>query len=137
MAAINAYARVALFEIVLPPYYDAAVSGADPIDARPGFRALLTYLAEHPDVRAILVENASRFARRTQLPPLASFIARSEVPTSACLSATYPRRWRKPVTWRPLASRMGRLRFSPCWRSTAAYTAKSNDRDKLWLIRSA
>jgi DNA invertase Pin-like site-specific DNA recombinase len=63
MAAINAYARVALFEIVLPPYYDAAVSGADPIDARPGFRALLTYLAEHADVRAILVENASRFAR--------------------------------------------------------------------------
>jgi DNA invertase Pin-like site-specific DNA recombinase len=63
MAAINAYARVALFEIVLPPYYDAAVSGADPIDARPGFRALLAHLAEHPDVRTILVENASRFAR--------------------------------------------------------------------------
>ena len=63
MAAITAYAKIAHFDIVLPPYYDAAVSGADPIDTRPGFRALLAYLAENVDVRVILVENASRFAR--------------------------------------------------------------------------
>ena len=63
MAAITAYALGAGFEIALPPYYDAAVSGADPIDARPGFRALLAFMAENADVRVILVENASRFAR--------------------------------------------------------------------------
>jgi DNA invertase Pin-like site-specific DNA recombinase len=63
MAAISAYAKAAAFEIVLPPYYDAAVSGADPIDTRPGFRSLLAYISEHADVRVILVENASRFAR--------------------------------------------------------------------------
>jgi DNA invertase Pin-like site-specific DNA recombinase len=49
--------------IMEPPYYDAAVSGADPIDTRPGFRALLAFIADHSDVRVILVENASRFAR--------------------------------------------------------------------------
>ncbi len=63
MAAISAYAKAGRIEIVLPPYYDAAVSGADPIDTRPGFRSLLTFMAEHADVRVILVENASRFAR--------------------------------------------------------------------------
>ena len=42
--------------------YDAAVSGSDPIDTRPGFLALLDYCAAH-DVRMILVENATRFAR--------------------------------------------------------------------------
>lgn len=63
LAAIEDYARRAGFSIVLPPYYDAAVSGADPIDARPGFAAMLTYLSEHPEVRTILVETASRFAR--------------------------------------------------------------------------
>lgn len=63
MAAISGYARRAGYVIVLPPYYDAAVSGADPIDARPGFAAMLAFLAEHSDVRTILVENASRFAR--------------------------------------------------------------------------
>ncbi len=62
-AAILGYARRAGFEIVLPPYYDAAVSGADPVDARPGFRRMLAYLAEHPEVRTILVETASQFAR--------------------------------------------------------------------------
>jgi DNA invertase Pin-like site-specific DNA recombinase len=63
MSAITAYAKAAHFDIVLPPYYDAAVSGADPIDTRPGFRALLAFIAENADVRVILVENASRFAR--------------------------------------------------------------------------
>jgi DNA invertase Pin-like site-specific DNA recombinase len=63
MTAIEAFARRAGFEIVLPPYYDAAVSGADPIDSRPGFAAMLAYLAEHPEARTILVETASRFAR--------------------------------------------------------------------------
>jgi DNA invertase Pin-like site-specific DNA recombinase len=43
-------------------FYDAAVSGADPIDARPGFAAMLERI-EGNGVRTILVETASRFAR--------------------------------------------------------------------------
>ena len=39
------------------------MSGADPIEERTGFAALLAFLAEHPDVRTILVETAARFAR--------------------------------------------------------------------------
>jgi len=62
-AAIKAYAKRAGYEIALPPYYDAAVSGADQIAGRLGFSAMLTYMREHPEVRTVLVENASRFAR--------------------------------------------------------------------------
>jgi DNA invertase Pin-like site-specific DNA recombinase len=63
LAAIEAYAKANGFEIVRPPTYDAAVSGADPIDTRPGFRTMMAYMSEHPDCRTILVESASRFAR--------------------------------------------------------------------------
>ena len=63
MTAIAGYAKRSGFEIVLPPYRDPAVSGADMIEGRPGFSAMLMYLAEHPDVHTILVETASRFAR--------------------------------------------------------------------------
>lgn len=62
-AAINAYAKRAGYTLREPPFYDAAVSGADPISARPGFGALLAYLGEHPEVRTIIVESAHRFAR--------------------------------------------------------------------------
>jgi DNA invertase Pin-like site-specific DNA recombinase len=59
-AAVTAYA----FDRykVVSAFYDAAVSGADPVDERPGFMELLAYCAEN-DVHTILVENASRFAR--------------------------------------------------------------------------
>jgi DNA invertase Pin-like site-specific DNA recombinase len=43
-------------------FYDAAVSGAGPIDARPGFAAMLKRI-EGNGVRVIIVETASRFAR--------------------------------------------------------------------------
>ena len=43
-------------------FYDAAVSGADPIETRPGFAALLDRI-EGNGVRVVLVEDASRFAR--------------------------------------------------------------------------
>jgi DNA invertase Pin-like site-specific DNA recombinase len=55
--AIAAYAKHAGFEVV-DTYYDAAVSGADPIETRPGFLALLDRI-----VRTVLIEDASRFAR--------------------------------------------------------------------------
>jgi DNA invertase Pin-like site-specific DNA recombinase len=45
-----------------PGSYDPAVSGADRIEARPGFSALLDRL-ESNGVRTVIVEDASRFAR--------------------------------------------------------------------------
>lgn len=59
--AIRAYATAAGLEIAAE-FYDAAVSGADPIDQREGFMSLWTWAGEH-DCRTIIVENASRFAR--------------------------------------------------------------------------
>jgi len=43
-------------------YYDAAVSGADPVDTRSGFAQMLAYMLSN-GARTIIVENASRFAR--------------------------------------------------------------------------
>lgn len=60
-AAIEGYAKRNGFEIV-DSYYDAAVSGADPIQDRPGFSALLDRI-EGNGVRTVIVEDASRFAR--------------------------------------------------------------------------
>jgi DNA invertase Pin-like site-specific DNA recombinase len=59
--AIAAYAHSAGLELV-GEYYDAAVSGADPIDTRPGFRGLLDRIVSN-GVRTVVVEDASRFAR--------------------------------------------------------------------------
>ncbi len=59
LAAIEAFARSAGVEIVAE-YRDEAVSGGDAIEARPGFAAMLQNLG---NVRTIIVENASRFAR--------------------------------------------------------------------------
>jgi len=47
---------------IVHEYYDAAVSGADPVDERQGFRDMLTYMLGN-GARTIIVENASRFAR--------------------------------------------------------------------------
>lgn len=59
--AIEAFATRAGIEIV-EWFYDAAVSGADPIDMRPGFAAALERIASN-GVRTIVVETANRFAR--------------------------------------------------------------------------
>jgi Resolvase, N terminal domain len=59
--AIEAFAKRAGFEIVAE-FYDAAVSGADHIDTRPGFAAMLERI-EGNGVRTIIVERANRFAR--------------------------------------------------------------------------
>jgi DNA invertase Pin-like site-specific DNA recombinase len=60
-AAIQQYAKAAGFEVV-GEFYDAAVSGADPIETRAGFAALLDRI-EGNGVRTVIVEDASRFAR--------------------------------------------------------------------------
>jgi DNA invertase Pin-like site-specific DNA recombinase len=48
--------------LLVREFYDAAVSGADPIHEREGFAELLAYVAGN-GARTVLVENASRFAR--------------------------------------------------------------------------
>lgn len=59
--ACHAFAKLHGFEIV-KEYYDAAVSGADPVMERKGFAEMLQYMLGN-GARTILVENASRFAR--------------------------------------------------------------------------
>jgi DNA invertase Pin-like site-specific DNA recombinase len=60
-AAVRGYAARNDIEIV-EEFYDAAVSGADPLDQREGFRRLLQRVTSN-GVRSILVETANRFAR--------------------------------------------------------------------------
>jgi DNA invertase Pin-like site-specific DNA recombinase len=59
--AVRACAVARGLEIV-HEYYDAAVSGADPVDSRPGFSEMIAYMLGN-GARTIIVENASRFAR--------------------------------------------------------------------------
>lgn len=58
---VERYAKAHGYQIV-EDYYDGAVSGADPIQQREGFKRLLSDLPVH-SAETILVENASRFAR--------------------------------------------------------------------------
>jgi DNA invertase Pin-like site-specific DNA recombinase len=60
-AAVRAAASARGLELV-GEYYDAAVSGADPVDTRGGFASMLAYMLGN-GARTIIVENASRFAR--------------------------------------------------------------------------
>jgi DNA invertase Pin-like site-specific DNA recombinase len=59
--AVTAYAALHGLEIV-GEYYDAAVSGSDPVMSRNGFAAMLAHMLGNCS-RIVLVENASRFAR--------------------------------------------------------------------------
>ena len=60
-AAIDAYAKAAGYEIV-GEFYDAAVSGADPVGDRPEFARMLAELLAN-GARTIIVESPDRFAR--------------------------------------------------------------------------
>jgi len=60
-AAIAAFAKARGYQIV-EEFYDAAVSGADPINERQGFKAMLDRIAGN-GVKVILVESPDRFAR--------------------------------------------------------------------------
>jgi len=59
--AIQAYAKSTGY-VIVAEFYDAAVKGADPVQTRPGFAALLERLKGN-GVRTIIVETANRFAR--------------------------------------------------------------------------
>ncbi len=61
LAAINVYAERAGLRVI-ETFYDAAVSGADPIDRRPDFARLLAFLDERGG-GVVLVETANRFSR--------------------------------------------------------------------------
>jgi DNA invertase Pin-like site-specific DNA recombinase len=60
-AAITAFAKAHGYTVV-DEFYDAAVSGADPIAERPGFKEMLDRIAGN-GVRCIIVESPDRFAR--------------------------------------------------------------------------
>jgi DNA invertase Pin-like site-specific DNA recombinase len=59
--AIERYAKAGGM-VIVEWFYDAAVSGADAIEARPGFASLLARIAGN-GIRTIIVETANRFAR--------------------------------------------------------------------------
>ena len=59
--AIHGFAQAHGFELA-GEFYDAAVSGSDLLEARPGFAAMLDRI-EGNGVRVVIVEDASRFAR--------------------------------------------------------------------------
>jgi DNA invertase Pin-like site-specific DNA recombinase len=59
--AIEGYTKAAGM-VIIDWFYDAAVSGADPLETRPGFTALLRRIAGN-GARTIIVETANRFAR--------------------------------------------------------------------------
>jgi DNA invertase Pin-like site-specific DNA recombinase len=61
LAAVLAYAKSAGYEIV-DSFYDAAVSGADPVSDRLGFTEMLERILAN-GARTILVESPDRFAR--------------------------------------------------------------------------
>jgi DNA invertase Pin-like site-specific DNA recombinase len=76
-AAIESFAKRAGL-ILIGEFTDAAVSGADPIESRPGFAALLDRI-ESNGIRTVIVEDASRFARElmTQELGILTLIRRS------------------------------------------------------------
>ena len=59
--AVSTYAKANGIEIVRE-FYDAAISGADPVTSRDGFEQMLAHMLAN-GARIVLVESASRFAR--------------------------------------------------------------------------
>lgn len=60
-SAVMSYAKSSNLNVV-QEFYDAAVSGADPVEGRPGFAAMLDYMLGN-GARTVLVESPDRFAR--------------------------------------------------------------------------
>ena len=60
-SAAEAFAKRAGYQLIAE-YSDDGVKGADPVDQRPGFAAMLRHIASN-GVRTIIVETANRFAR--------------------------------------------------------------------------
>jgi DNA invertase Pin-like site-specific DNA recombinase len=73
--AIATFATRAGYTLV-DVFYDTAVSGADAIDSRPGFAAMLKR-SEGNGVKTIIVETASRFARDLMVQEVGHAMLRS------------------------------------------------------------
>jgi hypothetical protein len=101
-AAIASFAKAHGYRIV-DEFYDAAVSGADPVTERPGFKAMLDRIAGN-GVRVILVESPDRFARDLSVQITGHAYLRSLgvelVPTSAPDTASRPGMSGSPVILR-------------------------------------
>ena len=92
--AIEAFAKHAGYELVAE-FYDKAVSGADPIETRPGFAAMLERIKSN-GVRTIIVETANRFARDLMVQEVdtrgcRTGVSPSSQPTARTPSRTIPR----------------------------------------------
>ena len=114
-AAIAAFAKAAGYTIVAE-FYDAAVSGADPIVERSGFKAMLDRIAGN-GVRCILVESPDRGLR--------SFPAR----TGCCrmtLSSVHSETERSPS---------GETRTSTCCNSRQSRHTSSSTTSLGWIAR--
>jgi hypothetical protein len=59
--AVAAFAKAAGYDVIAE-YSDDGVKGADQVDQRPGFAAMLQHIAGN-GVRTVIVETANRFAR--------------------------------------------------------------------------
>ena len=96
--AIEAYAKHAGYELV-GEFYDPAVSGADPIETRPGFAAMLERI-ESNGVKTIIVETANRFARDLMVQE-AGFAMLQErgINLVAAAARTLFRMTRPPPSW--------------------------------------
>ena len=107
LAAIAAYAKANGFAVV-DTYYDAAVSGADPVTDRPGFAEMLERLLSN-GARTIIVESPDRFARdlMVQLAGHDMLKATPRPPSWSAKSWEPSRNSRKPdlsPSWRLLGS---------------------------------
>ena len=96
--AIAGYAKRTRY-VVVEEFRDPAVSGADPIETRPGFAIALLDRIEDNGVRTVIVEDASRFARElvTQELGILALIRRGmrvsqPMATTLRTAATHPAR---------------------------------------------
>ena len=127
-ASIEAFAKRAGADVV-EWFYDPAVSGADPIETRPGFAALLDRL-ETNGVKTVVVEDASRFARDfvTQELGLLALIQRSvRVLTSNGDDLTEPSDPSR-VMMRQIAGSFAQYRRRGWWPSSAPLANASGER---------
>jgi DNA invertase Pin-like site-specific DNA recombinase len=94
MAAITTFTRASGYEIV-DTYYDAAVSGADPVTDRSGFTEMLRRLATN-GAKTIIVESPDRFARDLMVLLVGHDLLKTQgitlIPTTALTTShTHPR----------------------------------------------